>query len=178
MNHSVFYTQPHEGKFRFYTLCSPFARCSSPHSILGLVFQLLRSRQSSLLKTRDPRRCALSAHFSSFCVICQGLGGVICCGLTRGWCASPHRLFIQACLQVSRLQQAERDSSQHSPPDSPSCPAASASENRKRLYPLQSCRILRLIKTRPRTCDSHHFGSVGSQVVRSEHACSKWKHNI
>lgn len=80
-------------------------------------------------------------------------GGGYLSGLTRGWCVSPHRLFIQpACLQVSRLQQAERDSSQHSPPDSPSCPAASASdksENRKRLYPLQPCRVLTLIKSRP-----------------------------
>lgn len=40
-------------------------------------------------------------------------------------------------MQVSRLQQAETDSSQHSQPDAARCPTASASgqaEDRKRLH--------------------------------------------
>lgn len=132
MNHSVFYIQPHEGKFRFYTLCSPFARYSSADSILKASCSCVPTFKKSLsvVSFEDVIICVRKVlmepvipadvhyqHISPRSV--WFVGGVICCGLTRGCCVSPHRLFIQACVQVSRLQQAESDSSQHSPPPLP-----------------------------------------------------------
>lgn len=156
MTHAVLYSHPLEGQ---YQVLIGVIKCSSFSTLFTHVLPLacdpgppvMWSKCSHPLSSEDVVICVwmvlmepvilADVHYQHISprrwlwVISQG--EVIRGALTGGWFVSPHRRFVQACVQVSRLQQAEMDSSQHSQPDSARCPTASASgqaEDRKRLH--------------------------------------------